>query len=357
MKAWKDAMASTVASQVLIPRGDWTLSQADMSGPNKAPINLEVKGNLKAYPDLAAAKSSAWIRISKVDSLTISGGGVLDGQGQETWKRNDCGTNKACVKPPINLFLKSITNSIIHDITTKDSKFFHANCVESRNVTFQRFTVSAPGDSKNTDGLHMARSNSITVIDSVIGTGDDCISMGDGLSNIIVKNITCGPGHGISIGSLGKYTYETDVKGIRVEGCTLSSTTNGIRIKTFPSSPIAITVSDIHFVGITMVNVSRPIIFDQEYCPGKPCPVAKPSQIKISDVEIAGITGTSATSEVVTFVCSKDKPCDNIRIGAIDLKYIGKKPKPVTTRCQNIKPIFTATQNPPICSAPRPSTT
>ncbi|KAL1540143.1 galacturonan 1,4-alpha-galacturonidase [Salvia divinorum] len=315
-------MASTVASQVLIPQGDWTLSQAYMSGPNKALINLVVKGNLKAYPDAGKlpVKCSGWIRISKVDSLTIwgggggggGGGGCLDGQGQEAWKRNDCETNKTCVK---------------------------------RAPHQPRFTVFAPGDSKNTDGLHIARSNSITVIDSVIGTGDDCISMGDGLRNIIIENITCGPGHNISIGSLGKYTYETDVKGIRVEGCTLSSTTNGIRIKTFPSSPIAITVSDIHFIGITMVNVNRPIIFDQEYCPGKTCSLAKPSQIKISDVEIRDITGTSATSEVVTFVCSKDKPCDNIRIEAI-----GKSPSPFPpdVRSQNIKPI---------CSGPRPSTT
>ncbi|KAL1539959.1 galacturonan 1,4-alpha-galacturonidase [Salvia divinorum] len=348
MKAWKDAMASTMASRIVIPKGDWALRQALMEGPNKAPVNLVVRGTLKAYPDPAElpVKSQEWVTINYVNFLTISGGGVLDGQGHEAWKLNDCNKNKNCMKLPINLSLNFIKDSIIKDITTKDSKNFHVNCISSSNVTFKHFTVSAPGESPNTDGIHIARGNHIKVLNSVIKTGDDCISMGDELSDVLIKNVRCGPGHGISIGSLGKNVQEKDIKGITVQGCTFTGTQNGIRIKTWPSAPATLSISDLHFIDLTMVNVANPIVFDQKYCPWNQCDLSKPSQIKISDVVINNIRGTSATSDVVSFICSKAKPCDNIRIGYIDLKYNGKN---ATTICENIKPIFSASQSPRVC--------
>ncbi|XP_047971250.1 exopolygalacturonase-like [Salvia hispanica] len=350
-RVWSEAVKSTKATQVLIPRGDWNLSQAILSGPNKAPINLEVRGHVRAYPDVAiiAEKEKGWIYVSSVDHLTISGGGILDGQGSEAWENNDCKTNATCEKPPLNMYLNAITNSIIRDVTTKDSKYFHVNCLSSRNVTFQRFTVSAPRDSPNTDGIHIARSVRIRVTDSVIQTGDDCISMGDDLRDVLIKNVACGPGHGISIGSLGKYEGEKDVKGIRVEGCSFRNTTNGVRVKTFRSSPANTTVSDLHFIDLTMVNAANPVIIDGNYCPNNQCASGLSGSVKISGVEINNVIGTSSTQNVITFNCSQ--VCKRVNIGTIDLTYKGKKGSSATTFCKNIKPNFTkfTKQNPPVC--------
>lgn len=169
-----------------------------------------------------------------------------------------------------NVRLNFITNSVVQYVTSLDSKQFHVNVLGCRNVTFQHFKVSAPGNSINTDGIHIGRSTDIKVLNSVIQTGDDCISIGDGSKQIVVNQLTCGPGHGISIGSLGRYQNEQPVQGVYVTGCTLTNTQNGLRIKTWPNSYPG-TASNMHFDNIIMQNVGNPVLIDQEYCPWNQC--------------------------------------------------------------------------------------
>jgi Endopolygalacturonase len=109
-------------------------------------------------------------------------------------------------------------------VTSIDSKQFHVNLLGSKNLTFQRFSVKAPGHSPNTDGIHIGRSEEINIIDSNIMTGDDCISIGRGSRQVRITNVRCGHGHGISIGSLGKYEKEEPVSGIYVKNCTIYDT-------------------------------------------------------------------------------------------------------------------------------------
>ncbi|KAL3633603.1 hypothetical protein CASFOL_022365 [Castilleja foliolosa] len=351
--AWKEACASETPSKIVIAPGIWTLSQAKLQGPNKAPIELEVKGTLQAYadPQRLPNKDWEWITINYVNYLTISGGGVFDGQGHQAWKQNDCNTNQKCAKLPINLSLNFINNSIIQDVTTKDSKNFHVNCISSHNVTFQRFHVSAPGESINTDGIHLARSSMINVLDSTIETGDDCISIGDQSSDYHITNVFCGPGHGISIGSLGKNQEEKDVRGIFVKNCTFKNTQNGVRVKTWPSAPATLKVTGLVFEDLIMDNVSNPVIIDQEYCPWNLCNKDKPSLIQISDVKIKNIRGTCNTAEAVTFACSSSHPCKNVEVGDVDIQFVGTIGK-ITTICNNVQPALLGIQIPPLCVAP-----
>ena len=169
-----------------------------------------------------------------------------------------------------NLRFDFITNALVRDITTRDSKNFHVNVLGCKNLTFQHFTVRAPGDSVNTDGIHIGRSTGIYIIDSKISTGDDCISVGDGTEELHITGVTCGPGHGISVGSLGKYPNEKPVSGIFVKNCTISDTTNGVRIKSWPALYGGV-ASNMHFEDIVMNNVQNPVIIDQGYCPWNQC--------------------------------------------------------------------------------------
>ncbi|KAG6406952.1 hypothetical protein SASPL_129931 [Salvia splendens] len=343
LKVWKRAVEAPTASKVLIPKGQWTLKQALLAGPNKAPIDFQVEGTVTAYSDpfdLPDKKGEWWIGMNYLHSLTVSGGGILDGNGKVAWTKNDCHKNTPCTSKrlPYNLSFNFINNSLIKDITIKDSKYFQSNCISSRNVTFQRIKISAPAESPNTDGIHIARSVNIKVLDSVIGTGDDCISFGDEIKDVLIKNVRCGPGHGISIGSLGKTNEEKDVTGITIDNCTFINTGNGVRIKTWPSTPSTLKVTDIKFTNLIMQN--------------------KASLVQISKLKIDNIKGTSATQDVLIFSCSSTKPCQDVHIGNIDLRFSGDpKLGGPTTQCQNVKYTSTGKQNPPLCvktSAPKP---
>ncbi|KAI4305682.1 hypothetical protein L6164_029034 [Bauhinia variegata] len=345
-KAWKEACTSRTKAKIYIPKGTYNLLQIEFRGPCNAPIDFHVDGMIKAPAEYTKMDGNKqWIRFDHISHLTLLGSGVFDGQGAAAWKQNDCGINKNCRKLPMNFGFGFLNHSIIRDITSKDSKTFHVNVLSCNNVSFIHFTVTAPETSLNTDGIHIGRSTDIKILNSNIATGDDCISVGDGNKQVMIEKVTCGPGHGISVGSLGMYAYEQNVEGLFVKSCTIKNTQNGVRIKTWPSSVGAIHASDMHFEDITMINVSNPVIIDQEYCPWNRCSKQIPSKIKISKVVFKDIRGTSATKEGVTLLCSRSVPCEEVLLSNIDLKFKGT---PAIAKCINVKPILQG--NVPACT-------
>lgn len=139
-------------------------------------------------------------------------------------------------------------------------------------MILNKITISAPSDSPNTDGIKISQSKGIRIRNSNIATGDDCIAMISGTRNVRISRVICGPGHGISVGSLGKDEDEEDVEDIVVRNCTFYGTSNGVRIKSWAnamSKPLK--ASRFAFVDLIMDNVQHPIIIDQQYCGGHSC--------------------------------------------------------------------------------------
>ncbi|XP_021841481.2 probable galacturan 1,4-alpha-galacturonidase SALK6 [Spinacia oleracea] len=355
VRAWTDACASKERSKVLVPKGEYLLGPITLKGPCQTPTIIEILGNFKASPNLESFKGEdAWFEIDNVDSLTITapkGAGVFDGQGQEGWKNNHCIQNDtSCHSFPHNFRFNSLTNSKISGITSLNSKLFHMTLQGCKNVEMTDMTIIAPGDSPNTDGIHIGRSNDITIRGAKIGTGDDCISFGDGSKNMLVENVTCGPGHGISVGSLGRYPNEEPVSNITVRDCTFNNTMNGVRVKTWPDSYES-SATLLYFEGITIQNVKFPVIVDQEYCPQNNCNKKTPSKVKISDIRFKNVKGISGTKDAVQLICSSNTPCDKVELTEIDLTYNGKD-GPALSTCKFVKPVLTGKQNPQACDAP-----
>ncbi|KAL4308964.1 hypothetical protein GQ457_01G012300 [Hibiscus cannabinus] len=347
LDAFKAACASRSAAKVLIPKGSFLLSGAQLEGPCKGPIEFLVEGTVMAPPDIKAFKEPLWISFKKITNFKMSGGGIFDGKGAQAYKREGCVKNDYCKHLPINLRFDFLTNAMIQDITSKDAKQFHVNVLGCKNITFDKLTITAPKESPNTDGIHIGRSTGVKVLNTKIGTGDDCVSFGDGSENVLIKGVTCGPGHGISIGSLGLYQKEDPVKGITISGCTLTNTKNGVRIKTWPNSYPGI-ASDMHFEDITVRNVDYPIIVDQKYCPWNRCNLKAESKVKLSNISFKNIRGTATQEEAIKIICSATYPCQNVELGNIDIKLAGKGT--AKSVCTNVKPKLTGKQSPPVCT-------
>ncbi|XP_068642021.1 exopolygalacturonase-like [Aristolochia californica] len=348
MNAWKAACEWEGTSRVIIPEGTFLVGPVVLKGPCKSPMVLQVKGMVKA-PDLNKFTSDGWIDFQYIDGLMITGGGKFDGQGARAWPHNKCSNGQKCQPLPTSLRFSFVTNATVRGISSIDSKFFHMMIFASKNVKLQALKISAPADSPNTDGIHIALSSDIRISRSVIGTGDDCVSIGPGNSNIYISNVFCGPGHGISVGSLGRDPNEGDVVGLTVKNCTFTNTDNGIRIKTWPSSPAHSSATNFTFEDLVMKNVRNPIVIDQQYCPYSSCDLKSPSRVKISNVVFENIRGSSASKVAVNLLCSKGVPCQNVKLSDIDLDYFGREGDSSVSTCSNVEGISSGYQVPPSC--------
>ncbi|KAL6519803.1 hypothetical protein OROMI_032697 [Orobanche minor] len=359
MHAW-EAACNYVGSvaRMVVPPGVYKLGQVVFQGPCKSrtPVVILLQGTVQAVSDVSAYPDQGWIQFEEINGLVLTGGGTIDGQGQNVWQYNDCKTNPACTHLPPSIYMSKVHNAKIKSIKIINSMGFNIHITQCYLVRLHSLVIDSPDDSPNTDGLHISKSNTIKLSRSLIKTGDDCISVGQGSTNITVNKLTCGPGHGISmgllffhnlwkqfsVGSLGKVPNEMDVRGLIVKNCTLIGTTNGLRIKTWPNSSPS-TASGMLFKDIIMQNVKNPIVINQNYGSGS----SKPSLVKIRDIIYQNIRGTTTSPIAINLICSSSVPCQNLRFQDINLQHIGDER--VSSTCANARVGYFGVQCPPPC--------
>ncbi|KAE8022726.1 hypothetical protein FH972_008506 [Carpinus fangiana] len=329
LKAWASACSSAGASTIYIPKGRFLLKATVFRGPCKSRITVQIDGTLVAPLDYRALGNSGyWILFIQVNRVAVYGG-TLDAKGAGFWACRKSGKN--CPVGARSITFNWANNIVISGLTSINSQLSHLVINSCNNVEVRNVKLIAPDQSPNTDGIHVQTSTGVTIQGSTLQTGDDCISIGPGTKNLLIRNIKCGPGHGVSIGSLGKEVNEAGVQNVTVTNAVFSGSDNGVRIKSWarPSNGF---VRNILFQNIVMNNVDNPIIIDQNYCPdNQGCPT-QGSGVKISGVTYRNIKGTSATPEGVTFDCSPSTPCRGIRLEDIKLTYMNKA---ATASCKN----------------------
>ncbi len=236
---------------VRIPAGTYLCQPITLG--NNTTLALEEGAVLLASPEhrhfmktpgnwLEAKSSGDFIALlsgKDLTNITITGKGVIDGNGGVWWEEAE----KARIKvsgytlPRPNLFtLQRCSNVTVTGVTLQNSPKFHFVPTECEKVTVDRVTILAPEGAANTDGIDPSNCRNVTITRCVIDVGDDNVAIKSGrkvegrefgCENITVTDCTFKHGHGMSIGS------ETvgGVRNVLVKNCTFADTDNGLRIK------------------------------------------------------------------------------------------------------------------------------
>lgn len=278
---------------VLKVEADFTLL-----GPDPADIGYTGTGSSTPLPILGG---------SGLSNVTITGTGVIDGNGQAYWdifnqggsytrqdrpriikvtgtglqvgaNFNDTGQNIAGVAFPTS------TNDTTNALKIKNSPKMHVTFQSgSSNILVDGVWIYAPtgrddlgtGSNKNiapnTDGVDLTGVNSSNlstalVQNCVIDTGDDNIAIKSNSTtyptyNVSVRNCVFGGGHGLSIG--GQETggvFNTAVTNVWFNG-----TDYGFKVKTDNSSTDSGTTNGVTYTNSCMLNVGEPVQLTYNY--------------------------------------------------------------------------------------------
>ncbi|TXG71856.1 hypothetical protein EZV62_000435 [Acer yangbiense] len=332
ISAWSAACASTGPTRIYVPKGRYFLGSVAFNGDCKSSeITLQIDGTLIAPADYhVLGQFKNWVSFDRVNRVSIIGG-AFDAKGSALWTCK-AGAATNCPEGATTLRITNSTNIRINGLVSLNSQLYHIVIDGCQNVNIEGVMVIASGESPNTDGIHIEESTNVAIMNSVMKTGDDCISIGPGTTNLWIERVTCGPGHGISIGSLGQDMKEDGVQNVTVKNTTFIGTQNGLRIKTWarPSNGF---VQGVQFIGAFMYYVENPIVIDQSYCPHDlNCP-DQVSGIQISDVTFQDIRGVSTAPIAIKFDCSVKFPCKGIKLQNVNLKYLKQEAQ---SSCTNV---------------------
>ncbi|KAG6504486.1 probable polygalacturonase At1g80170 [Zingiber officinale] len=320
--AWDEACSLKDAVFLVPENRRYKVNATKFVGPCERNLIIQVSGIIVApeEPDDWNPKySKIWLSFSKLNGVKFQGGGIIDGSGSKWWAAS-CKINKKnpCKGAPTAVTIDSSSGIRVKDLTIQFAQQMHFTISRSEAIRISGVHINAPSDSPNTDGIHITDSTNVAIQNCHIGTGDDCISIVNASKNIKMKSIQCGPGHGISIGSLGKDNSTGIVTGVVLDMAKLTGTKNGVRIKTWQGGSGY--VKAVRFENVEMIDVENPIIIDQFYCDSPTTCMNHTSAVKISQVIYRNIRGTSRSPNAMKFACSDTVPCSNIVLNNINLE-------------------------------------
>uniref|UniRef100_A0A804QJW5 Polygalacturonase n=1 Tax=Zea mays TaxID=4577 RepID=A0A804QJW5_MAIZE len=329
--AWKAACSSNSTTPTLLVPSDgvFTISSTIFAGPCKSAVTFQIDGVLMP-PDGPASWPASdsrkqWIVFYKANGMTLAGEGTIEGNGEEWWDlpcKPHRGPNGStlpgpCDSPALVRFFLS-NDVTVRGLRIENSPQFHLKFDDCERVRVDGLFVRSPAFSPNTDGVHVENTTSVQILNSRIYNGDDCVSIGAGCSDVRIENITCGHGHGISIGSLGVHGTRACVSNITVRNARILDSDNGVRIKTWQGGTGAVTA--VEFAGVQMQNVKNCILIDQYYCLGSGCANLS-SAVRVAGVTYRDIRGTynPQASAPIRLACSDAVACTDITMSGVEL--------------------------------------
>jgi polygalacturonase len=205
----------------------------------------------------------------RLENITITGRGTVNGQGKYWW---DLFNQKALKYPrPRLVGFNDCKNVLIENITAINSPSWTINPVRCENVQIHGLTIINPPDSPNTDGINPDSCSYVRISDCYVSVGDDCITLKAGTENellayqaachdITITNCTLANGHGgVVIGS----EMSGGVYHVTISNCIFSGTDRGIRLKSRRGRGGL--VEDIRITNLIMKNVLCPFTMNLYY--------------------------------------------------------------------------------------------
>lgn len=142
--------------------------------------------NLEDYPP-AAAKMRHLIGGENLDTVIISGSGMIDGRGA----RASFPGEMAITNRPYNICLQHCTNVTVRNITLRNSAFWMQRYIECNQIRISKITVWNHNNYNN-DGLDLDDCHDAVVDDCQFDSDDDAICLKSssrrGCENILVTN-------------------------------------------------------------------------------------------------------------------------------------------------------------------------
>ena len=154
---------------------------------------------------------SAWA----AENVSVSGGGTIDGNGAAWWACKAAGL----VGPPCNGYSRPqllrpthVRGFALSNVTLRDSPSWTIHLANVTGGTLSNFSVLAPADQGNTDGVDVDCSRNVTISDFFYAGGDDAVAVKAGLDwlgrefgapteDVRVERLRIASGNGFAVGS------------------------------------------------------------------------------------------------------------------------------------------------------------
>jgi len=264
------------------------------------------------YPQLEifrAAGRQSLVSADHARNIAITGGGVIDGNGQSWWTeaRSTPGSGIVGVgvfRPRLVVF-NYCQHIRMEGITVQNSPSWQIVPYYSDDIVIRNIRVLAPYPSPNTDAIDPFSSSNIVIDHVYADTGDDNIAIKSGeinspgpdspSKNITITDCDFEHGHGLSIGS----EIAGGVQNVHAERIHFRGTDQGIRIKS--ARDRGNDVSNLSFKDLTMEDVKTAILITEYYphpapegdVPAEPVGRLTP---KFHDITIENVTATGSGS-------------------------------------------------------------
>ena len=288
---------------IIIPAGKTFMIRSPLYFTNCTGCDFQIEGTLKVSDDLNYWEGrNAFFLLSNVTRATfhsLTGSGLIDGSGQKYW---DYFASNSTYRRPILAYFSNASDVIFTKLKAQNAPmFFFVINENSTNIKFTEMVLSAVTTSQNrpanTDGFDTVRCSHVTIANTYVTNGDDCVAFKNGSNYITVENITCIGSHGLSVGSLGLSPGRPNiVKNIYVSNAKMINSSFGTRIKFFPGGPNhgPVFVSNVTYKNVIVENCDYALQIEDCYESNSTECKMYPSAAQISDIRFINITGTTS---------------------------------------------------------------